>query len=74
MKILYFTLMPEWAIGVHKKINAQVKSLTKITNTKVIECKLQDEILYFDNEKKELFRVKRDEKNRRIFNIKKITK
>ena len=51
MKILYFTLMPEWAIGVHKKINAQVKSLTKITNTKVIECKLQDEILYFDKEK-----------------------
>lgn len=51
MKILYFTLMPEWAIGVHKKIDFQIKSLEKITQTKVNSCRLKNEKLYF-NEKK----------------------
>lgn len=50
MKILYLTFMPEKYIGVHKKINAQIKSLEKLIQNKVKECRLRNEILYFDEE------------------------
>lgn len=51
MKILYLTFMLEKFLGVHKKINAQIKSLEKLTQNKVKECRLKNEILYFDEKK-----------------------
>lgn len=51
MKILYLSFISEKYIGVHKKINAQIKSLEKVTNYKISECRIKGESLYL-NEKK----------------------
>lgn len=51
MRIVYLTFITEECLGVYKKINAQIKSLEKLTQNKVKECRLKNEILYFDKKK-----------------------
>lgn len=60
MKIIFFSLIEEEILGVRKKIKAQVKSLEKLTRSKVIEARIEKENFYFGEKRILEYKFKKD--------------
>ncbi len=59
MKIIFFSLIEEEILGVRKKIKAQVKSLEKLTRSKLIEARIEKENFYFGEKKIAKYKFKK---------------